>query len=203
MRTRPCPRSSLLACLTLLPVLAGCASHGHYDEQAQAVELGERPIAMLGSGVFFDGKIQANVTVSRGIGRGTLGSGKPGTRQRNEEDDLKQMDADQAMAYARARGALGSPMPPVTLRLKLTNLTKETITVEIQDFDSDLGNFAVHPDLIALAPDQVSEPDSMVSQMGVSSERLPFKVTLKLGGAKESQTIVVANVLPPGKPGAN
>ena len=52
--------------------------------------------------------------------------------------------------------AVGSPMPPVTLHLKIENLSGETLSVEVVDFDSDLGNFAVHPSMLALAPSQVA-----------------------------------------------
>jgi len=204
MPFRPRSRCSTFAVLVLLPALAGCASQAHKDDLAQAVEQGERPVSMQGTGTFFDGKIIALVTFSRGVGRGTLGSGgKAGARQQREEEDLKDMDQEQTMAYLKARGALGSPMSPVTLHLKLTNQSKDIISVEIDDFDSDMGNFAVHPEVLALAPDQISEPDPMVSQMGITSDHIPVKVTLRLGGTKESQTIIVANVLPPGKPGGN
>ena len=41
---------------------------------------------------------------------------------------------------------IGSPLPPVTLHLILTNTGAEAVTVEMIDFISDLGNFALDPD---------------------------------------------------------
>jgi len=40
-----------------------------------------------------------------------------------------------------------------------------------------------------------AEPTPMVSQLGVSSDELPFTVRLQLGKAKETRTILVKNVL--------
>jgi hypothetical protein len=190
-----------LAAAVLLPVLAGCETH-HGDELSRAVDQGEH-LAMEGRTTFFDGQVGAVVTIGRGIGRGMGGRGgsnAEGSFSRRSEEDLKDMDADQTNAYMQSKGALGSPMPPVTLHLRLTNQTKATISVEIDDFESDLGNFAVHPDVLALAPDQVAEPDAMVSQMGVTSAKFPVKVTLKLGSKTETQTVLVANLAPPGAP---
>jgi hypothetical protein len=187
----------------LIPALAGCASTPHQENLTSAVETGERPVSMQGSANFFEGKVSATITISRGVGRGTLNGSKAGTREKREDDDLKDLDEDSTMAYLRAKGSLGSQLPPVTIHLKLANLSKETVSVDIHDFDSDLGNFAIRPEVLALAPDQISEPDPMVSQLGITSDRLPVKVTLQLGADKETQTIIVANILPPAKPGAN
>jgi hypothetical protein len=191
-----------LACAALLTGLAGCETH-HGDELSRAVDQGEH-LAMEGRATFFDGQVAAVVTIGRGIGRGMGGRGggsnADGSFSRRSDDDIKDMDAEQTDAYLRSKGALGSPMPPVTLHLRLTNQTKSTVSVEIDDFESDLGNFAVHPEVLALAPDQAAEPDAMISQMGVTSAKLPVKVTLKLGSKTETQTVLVANVAPPDAP---
>ena len=98
------------------------------------------------------------------------------------------------MAYLRAKAAVGSPMPPVTLNLQLGNLAKDTLSVEVLDFNSDLGNFAVHPSTLSLAPEQTSEPDPMISQLGVTSDSIPVKITLRLNGVKETKTVEVKSV---------
>jgi hypothetical protein len=102
----------------------------------------------------------------------------------------------------RSKMAVGSPLPPVTLHLILHNTSKETFSVTIIDFDSDLGNFAVHPDVLSLAPDQSAEPDSMVSQLGVGSDLIPVKVTLMKGGVRETKLVQVKalEVSPPPPP---
>ena len=134
---------------------------------------------MEGSGGFFGGKIVAKVTLSRGIGRG-----------------LKRGHADKDKTYTdyadnKDKTLVGSPLPPVTLHLILTNTGALPVTVSIFDFDSDLGNFAVDPDHLTIPPGQNAEPTTMVSQLGVGSDLIPFKVTLKLDGARESETVQV------------
>jgi hypothetical protein len=156
--------------------------------------MGERPVAMQGSADFFDGDIVATVTVSRGIGRGQGGGtggnsggakggrgsrGGHGGGRSGPPPDTTGMDPEQAIAYQNARMALGSPMPPVTTRLKLENRSKETVEIEILEVNSDLGNFAVRPAKISIAPGQTAEPDPMISQLGVTSDEIPVKVTLR------------------------
>lgn len=181
---------------------AGCSEHRPPDELAQAVAMGEKPVAMKGEATFF-GKLHVTVTVSRGIGRGSMGGGggggggKRGGGRRSEMPDISGMDNDEAMAYLRAKAAVGSPMPPVTLHLRIENTGADTVSVEVDDFDSDLGNFAVHPSTLAVAPTQVAEPDPMISQLGVTSDDIPVKVTLKLGTQKETQTVHVRSILAP------
>src|SRR5208283_1884274 len=99
-----------------------------------------------------------------------------------DEPDYANLDNDQLMAYIQAKAAVGSPMPPVTMHLKIENKTKQAASVDVLDFESDLGNFAVHPETVSLAPDQIAEPDPMISQLGVTSDEIPVKVILKSAG---------------------
>ena len=112
-----------------------------------------------------------------------------------EVPDISGMEQDEALAYLKAKVAIGSPLPPVTLHLKLHNLGSDKVSVEIDDFDSDLGNFAVQPGSITIAAQQVNEPEPMISQLGVTSDEMPVKVTLKYGGKKETQTVLVKSIL--------
>jgi len=84
-------------------------------------------------------------------------------------------------------------MPPVTLQLSLTNNAQDgaPLEVEIVDFESDLGNFALKPDHVALAPGQTGGPGSVVSRLGVTSAEISVKVTLRLAGNKETQSVVL------------
>jgi hypothetical protein len=191
-----------VAGLALALAGAGC-SHPVHDELADAVATGEHPIAMSGQGAFFDGQVLAIVTVSRGVGHGTHPGAGGAHHQHDSGGDNgglsggDSMDNDQAMAYMRARGALGSPLPPVSLHLMLQNKGKSIVQIEIQEMNSDLGNFAVEPALLSLAPDQIGEPDPMISQLGVTSDEIPVKVTLKLAGKSESQMILVKSLAEP------
>ena len=290
------PRAVLAVSALLLLTQPGC-EHRPPDELVRAVYMGERPVAMRGDGMFFDGKISAMVTISRGIGRGYTKSGKgkgiiradaragdegrqgsgdipamgrgpdmnrplgmqgedqdptmQGANQNNpmsspntgrgggmggggmsggpnmgmgggmggsnmntpvgidpslaradsdsngatDMDEIKGMTQEDAMAYLRAKHAVSSPLPPVTLRLKLGNLAGEAVTVQIHTFESDLGNFAVRPEVVKIAPRQIGQPEPMISQMGVTSDAIPVKVTLKLGNRTETKIIMVKSLI--------
>lgn len=173
-----------LAGAALALALGGCADRAN-DELTNAVVSGERPVAMEGSDVFLGGRVAVKVTLGRGIGRG-LKRGK-GERDKTYQD------------YTDTGGKMlaGSPLPPVTIHLILSNPGTEPVTVTVLDFSSDLGDFAVDPDTLAIAPGQSGEPTPMVSHLGVSSDEMPFKVALRVGKAKETRTFLV-KVLPAG-----
>jgi len=192
--------AALLAGLALTG--SGCKTERPPDQLKEAVAIGERPVAMSGASDFFGGQMNVVVTISRGIGRGTGGGGGGGSgggRHKGggkaEEPDYANLDNDQLMAYVQAKAAVGSPMPPVTMHLKVENKTRQTMSVDVLDFESDLGNFAVHPETLSMAPDQVAEPDPMISQLGVTSDEIPVKVILKSGGKTETRTILVKSLL--------
>ena len=156
----------------------GCMERAN-DELTNAVVSGEKPVAMEGGDVFFGRRVAVKVTLGRGIGRG-LKRGK-GDKDRTYAD------------YTDTGGKMlvGSPLPPVTLHLILSNPGTEPVTVTMVDFASDLGNFAVDPETLTIAPGQAAEPTPMVSQLGVSSDEMPFRVSLRLGKAKETRTFLV------------
>jgi len=167
---------------------AGCF-HGTPDELTSGVVSGAGPIAMAGTEPFFGGRVSVKVTVSRGIGKGLKGRGAGEDRRAYAEND--------------SRTFVGSPLPPVTLHLILTNTGPGPVKVELIDFISDLGNFAVDPDTLTLAPGQTAEPTPMVSELGVTADSIPFKVTLKAEGKKESKTVtavIVHDAPPPAGP---
>lgn len=245
------------SCAALLCALAlgagGCAERRPPDELAQAVTMGERPVAMQGSQTFFGGRVATTVTISRGIGKGFSGGnqhkrtkltgssatvGLPGTvgggngmigqgvqgvsgggsagaaiggpptgpvagmpdaagqmpATRTDLPDIGGMEQEEAEAYIKAKVAIGSPLPPVTLHLRIENLSGEKLAVEIDDFSSDLGNFAVQPGTLVLEPLKSGEPDPMISQLGVTSDEIPVRVTLKMGKAKETHTVLVRSL---------
>jgi hypothetical protein len=172
---------ALAAVGTALLAAAGGCVHVGPDELTAGVVSGEKPFAMEGSESFFDGVVTAKVTVGRGIGRG-LGKGKA------ERHDY---------AESESRTFVGSPLPPVTLHLIITNTGPAPLTVTLIDFNSDLGNFALDPDTLTIPPGQAAEPTAMVSELGVSADSIPFKVTLKLPGRRESKAVVVHVVAMP------
>jgi hypothetical protein len=181
-KTTPVRRLTLAlaaATLALGPLGSGCMHDGN-DEMTKAVVSGEKAVAMEGNDTFFGGVLAVKVTLSRGIGRGLRKSKEKGdyTYDNYAHNDNKQM--------------LGSPLPPVTLHLILTNKSAGPVTIKLIDFNSDMGNFAIDPETLTIAPGETAEPTPMVSELGVNSDMIPFKVTLSYGAAKESRTIPVS-----------
>jgi hypothetical protein len=190
--------------LLLALACAGCV-HRTSDEMTKAVVSGAKKVYMAGSEDFFAGSSVAKVTVSRGVGRGLRGGGSgggPGTGDTARDEEQRRTFRDYTEGDSGTLNSqLGSPLPPVTLHLILTNRGPGTITVTIDDFESDLGNFALDPEVLVIAPGQTAEPTPMVSELGVSSDTIDFKVTLSSGSIRETHTVVAVDVLDaPGKP---
>lgn len=183
-------------------------------EEAAAARPIERPVAMRGEGSYLAGKLTAIATVRRGFERvdkkGEKGPPPRGAGFKKEEDEnqsfthvyfggVSDEDEKTAMeAYAREMQALraaGSPMPPVTLRVLLENHGTEAMEVEVSEVSSDLGNFAPRPASLTLEPGGKATLDPMISQLGVTSDNIPLKLTVRSGGRAESQIIPVQNII--------
>ena len=67
--------------------------------------------------------------------------------------------------------------------------------VEVTEVNSDLGNFAVRPSKLTLAPGAKGTLDPMVSQLGVTSQEIPLKLAVRVAGKKELQVVTVKNVI--------
>lgn len=189
--------------------LAGCSSPTRRDRfENQAITT--RPaVAMRGESMFFDGKLKAEVTVSRGRslpageneagGGGRHGGGRHGGGRRHHDEAMMEnssSEEDGDMPVRPIRSMSGSALA-VTLRLKLENLSKDALDVQIRDVTSDLGDFAVRPERILLAPDQSGEVDPMVSELGVTSDEIPVTVALVAFGKKDEKVVLVKNLFTP------
>jgi hypothetical protein len=172
---------------------SGCITKRPNDELTKAVVSGEKQVAMEGTGSFFAGRILAKVTVSRGIGRGFGDTGRHGGPASPSFQDERQAQRDYEDSDYKI--ALGARLPPVTLHLILTNPGSVPLTVGIDDFESDLGNFAIEPDTLTIPAGLTGEPTPMVSQLGVTSDQIEFKVTLVVAKTYETHTIVVTSLL--------
>jgi hypothetical protein len=80
--------------------------------------------------------------------------------------------------------------------LRLTNHGKETVEVTFVDCRSELGDFAVQPEKLALAPQQSAEPDSMNSRLGIPTEQLLVTLSLKMGTKTETKTLTLRPTKP-------
>jgi len=205
------PRVRLLLATLVLQALAtaGCGTANHrtaYDASATV----ERPVAMKGSESFFDGQVEATMTVSRGFGRnmGGGGTGRRGHRD-DEAPDLSEVfsselsdtseDKNYEAVYEKMKAlqVRGSPLPPVVLRLFLQSHAKEAMQIEILEVNSDLGNFAVRPEKLSVAAEKMGEPDPMNSLMGVTSDEIPVKVVLRIAGKTDTKQILVKSLFTP------
>ncbi|MBI5693406.1 MAG: hypothetical protein HZC55_25300 [Verrucomicrobia bacterium] len=111
----------------------------------------------------------------------------------DSEEEQKEAMQDY-IRQAKARRAAGSPMPPVTLKVAFENRGTDPIEIEVTEVNSDLGNFAVRPPKLTIAPGSSGVLEPMVSQLGVTSDEIPLKLALRTGGKKEQQTVIVKNV---------
>jgi hypothetical protein len=81
--------------------------------------------------------------------------------------------------------------PATQMRLTLTNRGAVPLVLEVIEFSSALGNFAVKPDKITVAPGASTETDPMFSRLGIPTEDVPVKVRLRCSGVSEQQTLVL------------
>lgn len=215
MRSPPfLPAFAALTVLGLVALGAGCKSTPiQRDMMRDALTAGEQPVAMRGEGSFLDGKIIAVATISRGFDRGMkrdLNDGQNGRRRKNDDvfgevystgygdsEDEQKEAIEEYYRMARAQRAAGSPMPPVTLRVAFENKTTDPMEIQITEVNSELGNFAVRPEKLTLAPGQAGKLDPMISQLGVTSDEIPLKVEVRSAGRKESKIFVVKNLILP------
>lgn len=201
--TNPITLAVALAVVALAGAACGSAPSKSQRFQ-EATKTAERPVAMKGESSFFDGEISATVTVSRGFGRnyderggrhGPYGEAPSVTQVFiNELNDPDITDYEATYQKMRALQLRGSPLPPVLLKLHLSNTTKEPVEVDILELNSDLGNFAVKPNKLTIPAEQVGTPEAMTSQLGVTSDEIPVKVRLRRAGKIETQTILVKSL---------
>lgn len=206
MRRIPSPLSLALVVLACA-VLAGCNGPSRRHRGEGELD-GPKPVAMRGDTTYFDGKVHAIMTVSRGRAvpfadkdeggrrdeggggghRGyghRRGGGDEGGYSGSEDSDERRRPLQWGLA------------PAVTLRLKLENASHEKMEVEIRDVNSDLGDFATRPDRVALEPGQSAELDPMISELGVTSDVIPVTVVLRAKGQTEKHEIVLKNLFMP------
>jgi hypothetical protein len=159
---------------------------------------------------FFEGKLLVEANLGRGFGgRGGPGGGRPGGGHRGGGahhggggmggpggggpggGDMTEMDGPGGGGGIAMQE---STMPPVALHLRLTNKSQEMIEVTFMLCKSELGDFAVRPEKLALAPEQTAEPDAMTSRLGLTSDELVLRVGLKVAGVAEQKDLTLKAV---------
>jgi hypothetical protein len=211
------PAAVLAACWAFLA--PGCNSvkepRDLMMEEAAAARPIERPVAMRGEATYLAGKIAATATVRRGFERvnkkGEMGPPPKGAGfKKNPDDEIssfthvyfggvseeeQKAEMESYVRMAEAQRAAGSPMPPVTLRVQLENRGMEPMEVEVSEVSSDLGNFAPRPAGLSIPPGTTATLDPMISQLGVTSDNIPLKLTVRTGGKSETQILAIQNII--------
>ena len=212
----PCRPLRAPLCIIVTLLLAGCESRP--DRPAMMEEARHSVPPMAANEPFFDGAIIAHLTLgsdtgagggpgddsSRGSGHGGggmggrhgggrggggMGGGGSGRGMRQGGDQSGGEGAPSASLHR-------SNMPPAMLRLRLENTTAVAVDVEVRGLDSELGDFAVRPDKLTIAPGQSEEPDPMESLLGLDTYSLPVTVTLRFAGRSETKVLTLQLVKP-------
>jgi len=203
---RPLSRLYLPVLLALAFLLTGCGG-GHDQDAEPAVALGPngKPLPLMkAKETFFNGGLIAEIVLSQSRGKGGFHPapipGLPSEDSDEYSDDDIKVTQDMVDTI-RARRA-ESPIPPIVMWLRLTSAASNPLQVEIIDFNSDLGNFAVQPDHFTITPGQSAEPEPMVSRLGVTSLEIPVTLTLRFNGKSETHVLTLRPVAGAAKPPA-
>lgn len=183
--------------LSLGSNVSGAALFGGYEGSGNAMMTG-----------FSKGNGQDKFGGTGGMGSG--GSASP-EMELNTSEDARKREAKQNGPYQgnegmsriaeqedpespEARRRREAQMPPTLLRMLLQNPGAATLVVQIRDVDSELGNFAIRPDTVTLAPGQSIEVEPMQSMLGLQSHALPVTITLRADGKTQTKILTLRPV---------
>ncbi len=188
---RPFPLLLAVCSLALL-TFSGCAHQKEYVPETDPKA--PPPPTMQGYAEFFDGKLLVEAGLGRGF-RMRPGRMRDMENRRGRDDgdpfaDVYYLDDEVESQYFIPRMS-NSTLPPVALRLRVTNQMKESVEVEFLECNSLLGNFAVRPEKVTIAAGETGAPDPMTSLLGLSDGEFQLKVGLKVGGASETKILIM------------
>jgi hypothetical protein len=184
------------ACAVLLSACSG-------PRVADAASIAEAkkvpPPVMQGETTFFGDKLLVEVNLGRGFRPRLVRSSAMFDREPADGRSVFDTDftaEDEAEAQANIWQRKNSTLPPVALRLRVHNTTAAPVEIEFLECKSYLGNFAVRPEKITIAPGESGQPDAMVSLLGISGQEIPVTVSLRMSGQAETRTVVIVPVKP-------
>jgi len=91
-----------------------------------------------------------------------------------------------------------NPAPKAGSKLHFTNTSAtETVSCEVLDFKSALGDFAVFPAKYQVAAGTSAASEIMTSQLGLASAEIPVTVVLRIGDHKETKVVMVRQLPKP------
>ncbi|MDF9826922.1 hypothetical protein M2447_001007 [Ereboglobus sp. PH5-10] len=179
-------------CSLVLLSFSGCAHKKEYVPETDPNA--PPPPAMQGYGEFFDGKLLVEASLGRGF-RMRPGKMRDMDGRRGRGDSFTEVyyvdsDDEPEEQYFIPR-MNNSTLPPVALRLRVTNQMAESVEVEFIECNSLLGNFAVRPEKITIAPGEMGAPEPMTSLLGLSAGEFQLKIGLKVGAIQESKILML------------
>lgn len=187
---RPFPLLLAVCSLALLS-FSGCAHEKEYVPETDPKA--PPPPTMQGYAEFFDGKLLVEASLGRGF-RMRPGRMRDMLNRRGDDadpfSDTYYVDDEVESQYFIPRMS-NSTLPPVALRLRVTNQLKEPVEVEFLECNSLLGNFAVRPEKVTIAAGETGAPDPMTSLLGLSAGEFQLKVGLKVGGVPETKVLMM------------
>jgi hypothetical protein len=124
-----------------------------------------------------------------GGGRGAMGGDSGGGYSHGSAEGMSASPSGGEPETPVRRAA--SEMPPTLMRLRLENTTVAAVVVEVHEVNSELGNFAVRPDKLTVAPGEWAEPDPMQSLLGLDTYALPVTITLRVAGQTETKILTL------------
>jgi len=212
MRTHRSVRFPILAAAFVVILLAaGCAS----EEQESVFNAPEhrarpKPTPLAGNGTYFEGQVGVEITVGAmdrpaGLGRPEGSGGDEHWSGGRRHGGRRPSGEGYEPSGERPEGAGAGPMMhrpmgvPEMIHLKFTNHGPEKVVVAIADFVSPLGNFAVQPETLTLAPGQSLEVEPMSSQLAGPLAGVDATLVLRAAGKSEKQ-IIKLRAVPPATP---
>jgi len=122
-----------------------------------------------------------------GMGGGGMGGGMGGG---SRPEGMGGDNSPSGNAAPRRGGLAGGPGIQIKLHLTNTSAT-DTVSCEVLDFKSSLGDFAVFPAKYQLAAGQAAVSETMTSQLGLTSAEIPVTVDLLIGNHRETKVVMV------------
>ncbi|MEI7799045.1 MAG: hypothetical protein WCI28_02530 [Opitutaceae bacterium] len=126
-----------------------------------------------------------NLGLGGGGGGGKHGGGRGGDSSGHSEGGGHKRDEQ----TEHMRPSLGSMGPPVMIHLSFLNHGAEPVVIQILDFISPLGNFAVRPDKLTLAPGQVVAVEPMSTLLDEGLTETVVTLALKINGQTEKKIL--------------
>ena len=199
--------SALIFALGFSVLLSACASADHDGRRSGGRGRPVQP-RLAESTTFFDGVLRADVSLEPitfgkpGDERVGPGGGPGGRHRRNRgggypdgggrPEDFGGGDdrGDSAEDAPMRRIPIGAP-PTMELRAKFTNNSEAPVEFAVPDFVSPLGNYAVRPEKLTLAPHAIAELDPMPAVYPDTVTELTVNIRVRMIGKSDSKSVTL------------